>query len=143
MSKPAEVNNVLPFQQPNFFLNLFYPKGIRDLEEKCILAKELTSAHFFGNTSRPILPASLALSIFSNKGVITEFELEHCQGCKQLADLHPATLQIKHVLVILAKKHTRCISNQQVKQILFRIAKHNITAGIISLRHIHYFNRSL
>lgn len=37
----------------------------------------LTSAHFFGSTKRPIRPASLALNIFSNKGVTTEFELKY------------------------------------------------------------------
>lgn len=38
--------------------------------------KKLTSAHALGSTKRPIRPASLALSIFSNKGTIVEFELE-------------------------------------------------------------------
>lgn len=35
----------------------------------------LTSAHFFGSTRRPIRPASLALNVFWNSGVITELEL--------------------------------------------------------------------
>lgn len=54
--------------------------GLEYKANKIIVSYEalgLTSAHFFGRTKRPIRPASLALNIFSNKGVITEFELSY------------------------------------------------------------------
>ena len=35
----------------------------------------LTSAHAFGRTRRPILPASLALNTFSNNGTTVDFKL--------------------------------------------------------------------
>lgn len=44
--------------------------GIKDM------IKNLTSAHAFGSTKRPIRPASLALRIFSNNGMMVELELK-------------------------------------------------------------------
>lgn len=50
-----------------------HPKKINQYQ---YMLRDVTSAHAFGSTKRPIRPASLALKIFSNSGTMVEFELD-------------------------------------------------------------------
>lgn len=68
------------FVQLGIYFHLGTQKKKSNKKPKCQMKKRITSAHFFGSTRRPIRPASLALNIFSNKGVMTTLELNNGQG---------------------------------------------------------------